>query len=165
MKIQDSLYRASAHALTIIKHPGRWGWELPPCSWPHARAWSEGGTGSRGWQAYPSHHRGRRQGWGHRTWRGAVLQGFLSPEGTERKEMEQLLFPVCSSLAASSLAGLSPRLSTSLRAGRENKAAAKLANTLAKPINRSPWERWAHPRTVITNEKLQDTKTAFLKEP
>lgn len=34
-------------------------------------------------------------------------------------------------------AGLSPRLSTSLRAGKENKATAKLADTFAKPINRS----------------------------
>lgn len=145
----------SDHNQTLMQQ----GVELPPCTWPHARACGLDrrrdrllGVGwGRGWQAYPIHHRGKGQEWELRAW--------LIPKGKRKKGNGAILFYARSLLAARSLAatrqaGSSPRLSISpLRAGKENKVQPN-TDTLAKPINDSSWERWAHARIVITNEKL-----------
>ena len=78
---------------------------------------------------------------------GICAPGVLMPRG-DRKEGNGATFVPCLLLTCCQPSGRHRDrlgcplgLSTSLRAGRENKAAARLANTFAKPINHSPWER------------------------
>ena len=140
------------------KQPGTWGWSSHHALDPMPGLGVSEGQGLRGGRLIlvitevEDRSEGTEPG-------GICAPGVLMPRG-DRKEGNGATFVPCLLLTCCQLsghqrwAGLSLGLSTSLRAGRENKAAAKLANTLAKPINRSPWERLSHPRTVINNEKL-----------